>query len=41
MLVRSIYALIVVALAGLASAAPSSAAESRCPSLLDHKFANL
>ena len=41
MLARSIYALIVAALAALASATPSSAAESPCPIVLDHKFANL
>lgn len=41
MLARSIYALIVAALATLASAAPGAAAESPCPSALDHKFANL
>ena len=39
MLAQSIYALIVAALAALASPAPSSAAESPCPSALDHKFA--
>jgi len=41
MLARSIYALIVAALAALASAAPSTAAESPCPSVLDHKLVNL
>ncbi len=41
MLVRSIYALIVVALAVLASPTSSRAAESPCPSMLDHKFATL
>lgn len=41
MLARSIYAFIVVALTVLASAIPSSAAESPCPSLLDHKLVNL
>lgn len=41
MLVQFIYALIIAALAALASPAPSSAAESPCPSVLDHKFANL
>ena len=40
-LVRSICAFIVAALAALASPATSSAAESPCPSILDHKFANL
>jgi hypothetical protein len=39
MLARSIYPLIVAALAALASPAPRSAAESPCPSVLDHKFA--
>lgn len=41
MLARSIYALIVAALAALAYATPSSSAESPCASVLDHKFANL
>jgi glutathione peroxidase len=41
MLDRSIRALIVAALAVLASPAPSTAAESPCPTVLDHKFANL
>jgi glutathione peroxidase len=41
MLVRSICALIIAALAALAFAAPSAAAESPCPSVLDHKFDNL
>ena len=41
MLARSIYALIVVALAALASPAPSATVESPCPPVLDHKFANL
>lgn len=41
MLTRSIYALIFAALAALALAAPSNAAESPCPSALDHKFASL
>jgi glutathione peroxidase len=40
-LVRSICAVIVAALAVLASPAASIAAESPCPSILDHKFANL
>jgi len=39
MLARWIYALIVAALAALVSPAPSTAAESPCPSVLDHKFA--
>ena len=38
---RSIYAFIVAAFAVFATPAPSIAAESRCPSMLDHKFANL
>ena len=37
----SIYALIVAALVALAAPAPSSAAESPCPPVLDHKFSNL
>ena len=41
MLARSIYAFIVAALAALAAPAPSIAAESPCPSILDHRFANL
>jgi len=41
MLVQWIYALIVAALAALTSPAPSTAAESPCPSVLDHKFPNL
>ena len=41
MLVRSIYALIVAALGLFITPAPSSAAESTCPSVLDHKFATL
>jgi glutathione peroxidase len=41
MLTRLIYAFIVVALAALAAPAPSIAAESPCPSILDQKFANL
>ena len=41
MLARSIYALIVAALAALAYPAPSAAAESPCPSVLDHQFSNL
>ena len=41
MLARSIYAFIVAALAALAAPAPSSAAESPCPSILDPKFMNL
>jgi glutathione peroxidase len=41
MLAPSIYALIVAALAALASPALSAAAESPCPSVLDHEFSNL
>ncbi len=41
MLAPSIYALIVAALAALASPALSAAAESPCPSVLDHQFSNL
>jgi glutathione peroxidase len=41
MFARSIYAFIVAALAAMGSATPSSAAESACPSVLDHQFANL
>jgi len=41
MLARSIHAFIVAALAVFATPAPSIAAESTCPSILDHKFANL
>ncbi|MGH7794507.1 MAG: hypothetical protein ACREQ2_06380 [Candidatus Binatia bacterium] len=41
MLARSICAFIVAALAALASPPPISAAESPCPAVLDHKFANL
>jgi glutathione peroxidase len=41
MLARSIFALIVAALAALASPALGGAAESPCPSVLDHKLPNL
>jgi glutathione peroxidase len=41
MLVRSFYLLLVAALIGLTSPAPNIAGESSCPSILDHKFANL
>jgi glutathione peroxidase len=41
MLARSIYALIMVALTAWVSATPSSAAESPCPSILDHKLSSL
>ena len=40
MLARSIYALFVTLLI-LVSPTPSTAAEPPCPSILDHKFANL
>jgi glutathione peroxidase len=41
MLARSIYAFIIVALAASAPAIPGSAAESPCPSDLDHKLPSL
>jgi len=41
MLVRSFYAVVVAVLAAVASPAPTMAVESPCPSILDHKFANL
>jgi glutathione peroxidase len=41
MLTRSIYAFIFAALAVFATPAPGIAAESPCPSMLDHKFPNL
>ena len=41
MLARSILAFIIAALAASASPAPSVAAESPCPPILDHKFSNL
>jgi glutathione peroxidase len=41
MLARSIYLFIVAALVASVSTTPSSAVESPCPSLLDHRFANL
>jgi hypothetical protein len=41
MLAPSIYSLIVAALAVLGSPVPSAAAESPCPSVLDHQFSNL
>lgn len=41
MLARSIRAFVVAVLAALATPAPSIAAESRCPSILDQRFANL
>jgi glutathione peroxidase len=40
-LARSICAFIVAALAVFATPAPNSSAEFPCPSVLDHKFANL
>ncbi len=41
MLARSIYALLVAALAIFATRTPSITSESPCPAILDHKFANL
>jgi glutathione peroxidase len=41
MLARSICAIVVAALAVITMPAPSVAAESPCPAILDHKFANL
>ena len=41
MLARSIYSLVFAALASFIAVSPSIAAESACPSILDHKFANL
>jgi glutathione peroxidase len=41
MLARWIYLFLVAGLAALASPAPNIAAEPSCPSVLDHKFANL
>jgi hypothetical protein len=41
MFTRSIYVFIVGALTVFAIPAPSIAAESPCPSILDHKLANL
>jgi glutathione peroxidase len=41
MLVRSFYIVVVAVLAAVASPAPSMSVESPCPSILDHKFANL
>jgi glutathione peroxidase len=41
MVVRSIYALVVTAFAVFAAPAASIAAESTCPSVLDHKLVNL
>jgi glutathione peroxidase len=41
MLTRSICAFIVAALTVFATPVPGIAAESPCPSILDHKFANL
>ena len=41
MLARSIYALLVAALAIFATPTPSITSKSPCPAILDHKFANL
>jgi glutathione peroxidase len=41
MLARSIYLFVVVALTIFATPVQSTAAESPCPAILDHKFANL
>jgi len=41
MITRSVYALIVATLAVFAAPAPSTAAESPCPPMLNHKFSNL
>src|SRR5918995_5666985 len=41
MLARWIYAVMIAALAAFTTPAPSMAAESPCPSMLDHRFANL
>ena len=41
MLARSIFAFIIAAIAALVSSAPSIAAQSPCPPILDHKFSNL
>jgi glutathione peroxidase len=41
MLTQTILALIIAALITLAGIAPSSAADTPCPMILDHKFANL
>ena len=41
MLARSIYAFIIAALAVFTTPAPSVAAESSCPAILDHRFSNL
>src|SRR5512145_1159104 len=38
---RWIYALFIAALLAFAAPTQSSAADSHCPSILDHKFANL
>jgi glutathione peroxidase len=38
---RSIYALLIAALIAFTVPAQSGAADSHCPSILDHKFANL
>jgi hypothetical protein len=41
MVSRSVYTFVVAALAVFVSPASGTAAESRCPVILDHKFANL
>jgi glutathione peroxidase len=41
MLVRSICAVIVAALAALAAQTPSAASEGGCPTVLDQQFSNL
>ncbi len=41
MLARTVYVLIVAALAALATATRSDAMESNCPAILDQKFSNL
>ena len=41
MLARSLYIFIIAALAVFTAPAPSVAAESSCPAMFDHKFANL
>jgi len=41
MVVRSIYAIIIAALAVIATPVPIFTAETPCPSILDHKFSNL
>ena len=41
MLVSSMFALIIAALAVITAPAPTVAAESSCPAIIDHKFSNL